>query len=592
MEEKEERPNPVAVLFRAEWENLGSRKKIYVAYMILFIIASAMTLLTPLVVGLIFNTIQQEITSIEQLHKLLFMISFLLVLTIGFWVFHGSGRVLQELTSYNVHRNFTNKKMKKILDLPVKWHKDNHSGATIDKLNRSRNGLAAFSSDITTEIIYSTLNILGSLLILFFVNWQIALFSTVFSFIVLFIAIKLDDKLIKKYKQINVFSNKLSSSIFDYLSNIMTVITLRLKKRVSLEVDNRITASYKTEKEVIFLREIKWAFSGIAVSFMTVAALAYYAYTSYLDEGLILIGTLYLLYGYLGKIGQAFQKFAGLYGRITRKSARVQGISSIDEAHGLIADKNHGKLPPYWKKIDIHNLNFSYHDDTVDTHLDNVSLSIKRGQKIAFIGESGSGKSTILALLRGLYNSHRGSMLIDGNNIPNGFSKLKNHVTLIPQDPELFNDSIGYNITLGIPTKKDEVLEVIEMAQFKNTLSRLPSGLSTNVLEKGVSLSGGEKQRLALARGLLAAKKSDIVLLDEPTSSVDSINEIRIHDNIFEKYRNKTIISSIHKLHLLPKFDYIYMFDKGKIVAEGTYGDMQKNFQFRNILRRQKNKKK
>ena len=165
-------------------------------------------------------------------------------------------------------------------------------------------------------------------------------------------------------------------------------------------------------------------------------------------------------------------------------------------------------------------------------------------------------------------------------------------MTLIPQDPELFNDSIGYNITLGIPTKKDEVLEVIEMAQFKNTLSRLPSGLSTNVLEKGVSLSGGEKQSLALARGLLAAKKSDIVLLDEPTSSVDSINEIRIHDNIFEKYRNKTIISSIHKLHLLPKFDYIYMFDKGKIVAEGTYGDMQKNFQFRNILRRQKNKKK
>ena len=124
------------------------------------------------------------------------------------------------------------------------------------------------------------------------------------------------------------------------------------------------------------------------------------------------------------------------------------------------------------------------------------------------------------------------------------------------------------------------------MAQLENVVGRLPKGIDTGVLEKGVSLSGGEKQRLALARGLLAAKDSDILLLDEPTSSVDSINEIRIHDNIFREFKDKTIISSIHRLHLLDKFDYIYLLSKGKIVGEGTFEELKSNPRFRKMWKK------
>jgi ABC-type multidrug transport system fused ATPase/permease subunit len=105
-------------------------------------------------------------------------------------------------------------------------------------------------------------------------------------------------------------------------------------------------------------------------------------------------------------------------------------------------------------------------------------------------------------------------------------------------------------------------------------------------MEKGVSLSGGERQRLALARGILAAEKSDIVLLDEPTSSVDSINEIRIHEQLFEEFKNKTIISSIHRLHLLDKFDYIYLFSNGKIVGQGTLEEIKRNPIFNTMWRK------
>jgi len=586
MGDGEKRKNPIGILIRNEWENLGSRKKNYVIYMFFFFLASIMTLLSPLVIGLIFNAIQEEITSKQELYKLMYMISLLLFVTIGFWIFHTIARILQQITSFSVHRNFTNKKIKKVLELPTKWHKDNHSGSTIDKLNRSRNALNAYSSDITNEALYGVMNIIGSLTILFFVNWKVALFATIFSCIVIFISMKVDKKLIKYYKQINIFSNKMSSSIFDYLSNIITVITLRLKRRVSKEVDDKIMASYRTEKKSIILNNFKWAFSSIAISAMTVAALIYYSYTSYFATGTILIGTLYMLYGYLNNVGRSFQKFASLYGSITRKSARVQGIDVIDEEHEKIKGNTNQKLPKNWENISIKNLNFSYHDEEINTHLDNVNLNISRGQKIALIGESGSGKSTILSLLRGLYPVDKANLEIDGQKIEKGFGKLKNTVTLIPQDPELFNNSVGYNITLGIPTKKIEVEKVIQMAQFENVINRLPDGLGTNVLEKGVSLSGGEKQRLALARGLLAGKRSEIILMDEPTSSVDSLNEIKIHENVFREYSDKTIISSIHRLHLLDKFDYIYMFEKGKIIGQGTLEEMMSNAKFRFILKK------
>jgi ABC-type multidrug transport system fused ATPase/permease subunit len=124
------------------------------------------------------------------------------------------------------------------------------------------------------------------------------------------------------------------------------------------------------------------------------------------------------------------------------------------------------------------------------------------------------------------------------------------------------------------------------MAQLTPVLEKLPNGIDTSVMEKGVSLSGGEKQRLALARGLLAADKSDIILLDEPTSSVDSLNEMKIHENLFREFKNKAIISSIHRLHLLDKFDYIYLFSRGKIVGQGTFSEIKKNPIFETVWKK------
>ena len=583
--------NPIWNVIKEEWKYLGSRRKTYVIYLFLFAIASLIGLLNPLLIGLIFNSIQETITSMEELRHLIFMISLLLALTIGFWIFHGLARILEQHTGIFVHRNYANSKINKVLELPIKWHKDHHSGDTIDKINRGRNSLKQISSHYTSDIVYSLINIFGSLIILMFIDWKISIFAGVYSILVLFTIFTMDKKLIRLYRKLNKYSNKLSSSIFDYLSNMVTVVTLRLRKRVSSEVDRRVMASYKTEMKTTYLSEAKWAFASIAISLMTVLALIYRAYTDYILTGIILIGTLYMLYGYLHKIGQTFFNFASMYGRFAKNNARIEGAYPIDESFDQISEKIKGKLFPTWRTLAIKNLDFKYDVKGKEMHLENINLDIKRGQKIALVGESGAGKSTILSILRGLYIPKKGDVYCNGLKLKNGIEKIRHHVTLIPQDPEIFNNTIRYNITMNFRVDKIELNKIIRMARLVDVISRLPKKLDTNVLEKGVSLSGGEKQRLALARGLLAAKDSDILLLDEPTSSVDSLNESKIHENIFKEFKDKTIISSIHRLHLLNNFDYIYMFDKGKIIAQGTLSDLKKNAKFQQVWKKYRMKK-
>ena len=222
-------------------------------------------------------------------------------------------------------------------------------------------------------------------------------------------------------------------------------------------------------------------------------------------------------------------------------------------------------------RSEIQQLDFTYKDTERPTqHLKNVSIVLRRGTRIAFVGESGSGKSTLMSLIRGLHEADSGTVLCDGLELAHGLKDVGTTVTLIPQEPEIFENTIEYNITLDTDQEESELMEDIELSRFASVVRHLPQGLKTNTAEKGVNLSGGEKQRLALARGFFAAKQSSIILLDEPTSSVDPVNERHIYENMIRRFSDRCIVSSLHKRYLLPLFDYVYVFADGKIADEGT----------------------
>ena len=236
-------------------------------------------------------------------------------------------------------------------------------------------------------------------------------------------------------------------------------------------------------------------------------------------------------------------------------------------------------MPGQWQHIDIEKLNFVRTERNPlkkPAGLFDLSMRIEKGKRIALIGESGSGKSTLLALLRGLHDPLAGSIITLDGSIPIELDNISSTVTLFPQEPEIFENTILYNITLGLPVSREEVMKVCEQAQFVDVLNRLPEGLDTFIQEKGVNLSGGQKQRLALARGILAARTSDIILMDEPTSSVDPRTEKLIYTSMFETFRGKVVISSLHRLHLLSQFDYIYILRNGRVADEGTYDHLNR----------------
>jgi ABC-type multidrug transport system fused ATPase/permease subunit len=269
-----------------------------------------------------------------------------------------------------------------------------------------------------------------------------------------------------------------------------------------------------------------------------------------------------------------FQSIAGQYASIVQSETYVKGADLLTEAF----QEQHQcglpmPIPDGWRQMEIRNLQFSYEstDETrTSAGLHRLNLRFRRGEKVALIGASGSGKSTLLSLMRGLYAPEQGTeFLIDGELQP--YNCLNESVTLFPQEPEIFENTLAYNITLGLPVPDDEIMQVCNSAHFSEVVHQLPDGLMADIREKGVNLSGGQKQRLALARGILAAADSQLVLLDEPTSSVDPGTEMQIYRKLFEIFRDKAIVSSIHRLHLLPLFDYIYIMDKGHIVAEGNF---------------------
>ena len=175
--------------------------------------------------------------------------------------------------------------------------------------------------------------------------------------------------------------------------------------------------------------------------------------------------------------------------------------------------------------------------------------------------------------MRGLYQAQQVKVSVDGVDSET-LLPLAGFTTLVPQDSEIFENTVLYNVTLATDVPETTVQQAISIAAFEDVAAKLPMGLYTDIRERGVNLSGGQKQRLALARGLIAARGSSLLLLDEPTSSVDLPTEAVIFDRLFSAFSDKAIVASVHRLHLLPRFDYICYMQNGIIAEQGAFNEL------------------
>ncbi len=569
--------NAFFALGSAMWKYAGNRRKTVCVYVLLFVLTGILYLFEPYTVGLLLNTIQQNAQEQGAFMKIVFYLGLLVALAIGYWVLHGPARVLERQCAFHIRTAFADHLFSIVVSLPVQWHKNHHSGQTINRMRKATRALFDFSEN-GYQLIEMLLRPLFSIVVLAFIFPFAAVLAIIVSVAACTLVFFFDRVLLPLYDQVNEKEHFVASALHDYVTNITTVITLRLEHLARSEHLRRLTHYFPIIRREVRINEFKWFLATFIIAVMTSVVLAWYVYVT-LHAGLVpLAGTFFMLYDYLQKIGTAFYTFAWKYSTTVQQYADLKSVDGILQAEPAA----YGEaccLPDNWQRLEISNLNFVYKDEQQrEHHLKDVAITLRRTAKIALVGESGSGKSTLMAVLRGLQVPDSVTLSCDGKPLMHGLKDVASCVTLIPQEPEIFENTIEYNITLDTDQSNEEVMEDVRLAAFDSVLAKLSKGLQTNTAEKGVNLSGGEKQRLALARGFFAAKHgsttlttgSDIILLDEPTSSVDSQNEMQIYRNIMEHFADRCILSSIHKLHLLEFFDEVYVLDQGRVIEHGS----------------------
>ena len=221
-------------------------------------------------------------------------------------------------------------------------------------------------------------------------------------------------------------------------------------------------------------------------------------------------------------------------------------------------------------KIAIRNLSFQYEERKI---IDGLSLAIQKGEKIAFVGESGSGKSTLIRILLGLLKYNQGEVRLGDMELKEiCLNNLYDRVSYLSQDAPVFDGTIKENLVFEKQVSEEQMLEALSEVQLSHLVENLAEGLNTEIGEKGTCLSGGEKQRLALAR--LWFEDSELVILDEATSAMDNLTEENVMKSVMQKMKDKTVIAIAHRLNSIVGFDRIILFKEGRIVGQGTFEEL------------------
>lgn len=567
--------NSLVYLFSKTWQYSEGNRRNVILFWVMFLIASLIEgIYTPVVWAKVLDFVQNNGITTSSLPGLFWLLFLVLSSTVLFWAMHGPARVIENLNAFLVKTNYRKYLMKGVMTMPMEWQSEHHSGDTIDKINKGVDSLFDFAAN-SFEIIYAISKLLISFFMLVYLSSSSAVVIIVPTLVTMWVTMRFDRVLIGQYRELSRGENVISESVFDAVSNIATVIILRVEglvfDSIIAKVERQLPLFTRSRK----INEWKWFSTSLCTRVMIVIVMGLYFWQQSKAEGSVAIGTIYLVISYLRSVGDTYNGFAGIYSQTVVRQARVLNAEELAEDFVPENFTNH-ILPTDWRELSISNLTFSYKNETGQTvNLYDVALAIRRGERIAFVGETASGKTTLLRIIRNIYHAFGFTLKVDGKVMEGGFEGISRAIALVPQNPEIFSKTILGNITLGADHDLDFVRYFTDMACFTEVVERLPKKLDSMIKEKGVNLSGGEVQRLALSRGLLASHDKDIVLLDEPTSSLDFSNEMAVYTNIFRSFEGKTVISSIHRLHLLPMFDRVYMFEKGRIIGSGRLEELR-----------------
>lgn len=563
----------ILTLARATWDATRSDRARFFGFIILSILAYSIDLVSPWAIGWILNVFVKQGFTQPAFDESLKYIGAYVVLRMMTTSFHHLARYLQGTCAYSARFNKLEEVFGALVAFPLKWHVHHHSGENLSRLNRSVGAIEGVINNYIWQIIDGMVKFFFATFALFTLDFEVALTVLVMGFLTVAIMLLFNRRLTKKWRSNNRFYDKLNRTCVDYLSNIITVKTLRLEKPALEYLTSQRNDGYRLCRKIWKYQELKWGTISVGYSLVMGTSLYIFFRNHVGDSAAFDVAQVYVLLNYLDRIFGAITSFTGYYGGIIEASLAYDDASSVlTESSELKIPLHHSNLPRTWDTLTLENVAFSYGGDT--QNLRDIFMNLRKGQKVALVGPSGGGKSTLLKVLSGMLAAKSGNVSSpDGKNY--SLEDIADISLLVPQEPEVFSETLRYNLSFNQDFSEKELMNALELCKIDHLLQKLPNGLDSQLEEAGLNISGGERQRLALARGILRVPGKDILLLDEPTSSLDPLTEKQIFANILNEFKEITVVTACHRLALVPLFDTVVYIRDGRVEEIGSFPELR-----------------
>ena len=447
------------------------------------------------------------------------------------------------------------------------------SGSITSHLVTDVTAIDDFLGATLSKFIVALLTVVGVAAVLLWMHWQLALFILLMNPVVIYFTMVMGKKVKNLKRDENVPFELFQQALIETLDGIQQIRASnreghyleRVVSRARQLKQNMVAFGWKSDAAnrlsfFIFLMGFEF-FRGLSMVVVLFSGLS--------------IGEMFAVYAYLWFMMGPVQEILGI------QYSYYSANAAIDRINRLLAMKREPHYPhkknPFEGKhtvgLSVEDVCFSYGEGL--RVLDGVSLAIAEGEKVALVGASGGGKSTLVQIILGLYPADSGELYFDGVNLKDiGLSVVRENVATVLQHPAMFNDTIRENLCLGREVDDRAIWQALEIAQMKQVVEEMPDQLDSIIGRSGIRLSGGQRQRLAIARMILADPK--IVILDEATSSLDTETEALLHEAMHSFLQNRTTLIIAHRLSAVKQADRVLVFDAGKIIDEGHHLELIK----------------